>query len=536
MITPPRYLTGFALARLPHLDTDTVVLGTGVAGMQAARAAAAAGNDVLLICKQAWDDSDTALAQGGIAVVLDAADSVEAHVEDTLAAGAGLCDRARVELMVREGIDRTRDLVAEGLRLDTGADGELHHAREGAHRLGRVVHIGGDATGRGLAAFLHARVQQQPRIRLLEHVCAVDLLTADGFCRGVLVLDIRSGNLLAVRAAATVIATGGVQRLYRESTAVEGITGDGVAMAYRAGATVQDMEFMQFHPTALYVAGAPRFLLSEALRGEGGILRNRAGAAFMARYDARAELAPRDIVTRAIIDEMAARGDTNVLLDVTALGRPTLWARFPTIARQCQLYGIDIAQQPIPVRPAAHYFMGGIVTDEFGRTQLPGLLACGEAASTGVHGANRLASNSLLEGLVYGWRAGMAAGEYARQAQLPPWPRFDAPTAAAGGRALNLADMRNALQSLLWRKAGIFRDGAALAEAEDMIGFWSEYVFPEPLTGRDGFELKNALTVAALIVHAARARTESRGAHFRRDCPPPADPAWARHLTWRRAE
>ena len=524
MIRPPRYLTGFALSRLPQLHTDTVVIGTGVAGLQAARAAAASG-EVLLLCKQAWDESDTALAQGGIAVAMAEGDSLDGHVEDTMAAGAGLCDRAMVELLVREGVERTRELVQRGLRLDAGADGAPHLTREGAHRQGRVVHIGGDATGRGLVAFLHGEMRREPRIRLLEHVLAVDLLVADGYCRGVLVHDVRSGNMLAVLAAATVLATGGAQRIYRESTAAEGITGDGIAMAFRAGAALSDLEFMQFHPTALYVAGAPRFLISEALRGEGGVLRNRRGERFMERYHEQAELAPRDIVTRAIIEEMGRTGATSVWLDATALGRAQLWERFPTIARCCQLYGIDITARPIPVRPAAHYFMGGIAVDDYGRTGVAGLYAGGEAACTGVHGANRLASNSLLEALVFSHQAAQAAKETLpgllakERSPMPEWNPFGATDSE---EAVVVSHNWDEIRRCMWNYVGIVRTDRRLLRAQHRIDLIQqeiqEYYWNFIITS-DLLELRNIATVADLIIRMALRRKESRGLHYNLDYP-----------------
>src|SRR2546423_11822069 len=389
-------------------ETDFIVVGSGVAGLRAALEIAAAGPRVLLLTKERTGESNTEYAQGGVAVVLAEDDEVALHEADTIAAGAGLCDAAAVGVLVRAGQRYMRELIAWGAEFDR-AQGQLLFTQEAAHSRRRILHAHGDATGSEIVRALVARVSGEPLIELLPHAGVEELLVALGCCTGVRYLDPRVRAAMTLRARAVVLASGGAGQVYLHTTNPAGATGDGMAMAYAAGAEVADMEFVQFHPTALNVEGAPRFLLSEAMRGEGGVLRNAAGRRFMPRYTDAAELAPRDIVTRSIVAEMERTATRTVFLDMTAFDAAYLRRRFPKIYSTCMRYGLDLAREPVPVSPAAHYIMGGVRTDLEGRTTLPGLYAAGEVACTGVHGANRLASNSLLEGLVFGARAGRAA-------------------------------------------------------------------------------------------------------------------------------
>src|SRR5918997_97427 len=391
-------------------ETDFVVVGTGVAGLRAALELAHAGARVVALTKERARESNTEYAQGGVAVALADDDEARLHEDDTHAAGAGLCDAEAVRLLVGEGQAYVRELIEWGAEFDREG-GRLLFTREAAHSRRRILHAGGDATGHEIMRALLARAGREPLVEFVPHAGAEELIVAAGACRGVRYLDPVTRGPRSLRARAVVLAAGGAGQLYLHTTNPQVATGDGMAMAYHAGAELADMEFVQFHPTALNAEGAPRFLLSEAMRGEGGVLRNAEGRRFMPRYDERAELAPRDIVTRSIVAEMERTATRTVFLDMTALAPAYLRSRFPKIYDTCLRFGLDIARDPVPVSPAAHYFMGGVRTDLEGRTTLAGLYAAGEVACTGVHGANRLASNSLLEGLVFGARAGRAAAE-----------------------------------------------------------------------------------------------------------------------------
>src|SRR5215813_3558292 len=385
-------------------QTDFIVIGSGIAGIRAAVELAPAGRTVVLT-KDRITESNTEYAQGGIAVALSEEDDLSLHFQDTIDAGDGLCDAEAVKVLVQEGPPRITELIRHGAEFDRKG-GELAFTREAAHSRSRVIHARGDATGREIVRALITWSRQLDQIEYLPHSCTQSLIVKDSRCVGVTYIEPVTNRIRALYARAVVLATGGAGQLYLHTTNPDVATGDGQAMAYRAGAVMADMEFIQFHPTALAVEGAPRFLLSEAMRGEGGILRNPAGERFMPRYDKRAELAPRDVVSRSIYFEMKRGGWPFVYLDLRALDRGFVRERFPQIHATCLLYNIDVTRDLIPVSPAAHYIMGGVKTDTFGRTSIPGLFAAGEVACTGVHGANRLASNSLLEGLVFGARAG----------------------------------------------------------------------------------------------------------------------------------
>lgn len=513
---------------MPIYRSGVLVVGGGVAGATAALAAAEAGAEVALLTKAGLVESNTVYAQGGVAAVLAPQDSLEAHIEDTLAVGYGLSERAAVDSIVRAGPAAIAALDRRGARWDRLRDGSFDLSREGGHSHPRVVHARGDATGRELQEVLVAALRAHPRITLFPETFVIDLLCAhDGRVVGALARTAR-GDQAVFSAGAVVLATGGAGQLYRETTNPAIATGDGVAIGFRAGATVRDLEFFQFHPTLLYIAGAARVLISEIVRGAGGVLRDRHGVRFMEHVPG-AELAPRDVVSRAIFQRMVATQDTSVYLDLSSVqGDPH--ALFPGISRVCRYFGIDIARDPVPVRPGAHYMIGGLETDLEGHTTVPGLWAVGECASSGIHGANRMGSNSLLEGLVLGERTGLSAAEEAQGKSIQDW-RVRAPratTAAPDGMRVNIQDVTYSLKSLMWRQMGVERTGAQIEDAVEKIRLWSRAVgelgAPEPAT----WELVNMLTVAHLAALGAVVRTESRGVHHRTDHPV-TDPAWRAH-------
>ena len=523
-----QYLIEFDTKSLPHVFTDVLVVGSGVAGLSAALQAAKSAS-VLVTSKDTLFEGSTHYAQGGIAAAMAPGDRVLDHVADTRAAGQQLCDARIVSSVLREGPKRVRELIDIGARFDR-EKGKLSFAQEGGHRAARVIHAKGDATGAEVEATLLRAVKDNPEIQTLPHSFAIDLLVIAGTCHGALVSNQIRGATL-VWAKETILATGGCGQVYRETTNPEIVTGDGIAMAYRAGAAVKDVEFYQFHPTTLYIAGAARSLISEAVRGEGAVLRTRDGDAFMERYSPLADLAPRDVVSRAIVSEMRAKGDTNVYLDATHIPTKRLYRRFPGIRDICASFGIDIATDLIPVRPSAHYMVGGVAVNAKGQTTIRNLYACGEVACTGLHGANRLGSNSLLEGLVFGHRAGRRAGREAkaRGGVAVPHTLVGRSTAEARGD-IDVRDVRNALKSLMWRAVGIERDGAGLEEAVNQINAWRSYVMDKEFASVMGWELQNMLTVARLIAWAAAQRKESRGVHFRRDYPKANTRGCARHI------
>jgi L-aspartate oxidase len=525
------------------VETDFIVVGSGIAGLRAALEAAQRGARVSVLTKERASESNTEYAQGGVAVALSEDDEVSLHEEDTIEAGAGLCDRAAVEVLVEEGRKFIRELIEWGTEFDREG-GRLVFTQEAAHSRRRILHAHGDATGREIVRALIARARREPNIEFLVHSATESLLVDEsGRCEGVRYLDSRVRAPRELRGRAVVLATGGAGQLFQHTTNPEVATGDGIAMAYDAGAEVADMEFVQFHPTALSVEGAPRFLLSEAMRGEGGVLRNAAGRRFMQRYDERGELAPRDIVSRSIVAEMERTAPRAVYLDMTALDARYLRGRFPKIYQTCLGYGLDLAREPAPVSPAAHYSMGGIRTDLEGRTTLPGLYAAGEVACTGVHGANRLASNSLLEGLVFGARAGRAAAEdsekenakreHLREAQAATRAEARRNEAASNESAgaddprrdvsrgeIALA-VRKRVRRLMWERVGILRTRHSLQRALREFEQIAQAHLRPPS--------RNFLTVAMLVTRAALWREESRGAHYRLDYPERDDQHWRVH-------
>ena len=488
------------------MSPDFLVIGAGVAGLRAAIELAEAGR-VLVVAKDSLRESSSEYAQGGVAVALSDDDEVGLHERDTLYAGDGLCDRPAVRVLVEEGPAEIRQLMAWGAEFDREG-GKLAFTREGAHSRNRILHAHGDSTGREIARTLYRKAASLAGVTFRSFAASTDLVVEDG-AAGATLYDAAAQTEYAIRARAVLLATGGLGRVFLNTTNPDVATGDGVAMAYRAGAEIADIEFVQFHPTALAVEGAPRFLLSEALRGEGAVLTNTQGERFMERYHELKELAPRDVVARAIAAEMRRTGAPHVFLDVSHRGADFARKRFPRIYETCLRYGVDIGSGPAPVAPAAHYAMGGVWTDLDGRTSLPGLFAAGEAACTGVHGANRLASNSLLEGLVYGARAGRAMRECdpARVEGGREKVRRAAPDTAIEG-----------IRRIAWEQCGIVRSGEGLHKACDLLA----EIVP------DGPESRSMREVALLIARCALARTESRGAHFRSDYPDPS-PEFERH-------
>jgi L-aspartate oxidase len=528
-MTPRRYLTAFGPKHTPHLFTDILVIGAGIAGLRASLEIPPQFK-VLVVTKDDIQQSNSNYAQGGIAGVLAPEDRFENHIEDTLTAGAGLCDRKIVEMVVREAPAQINDLIGWGTKFDE-EDGHLALTREGGHSHRRIVHALGDATGHEVMRAIIARAQQAPHISIWDQTFTVDLLTQGGACVGALVDQPRHERLL-IWAKQTVLASGGAGMVYRETTNPPVATGDGMAAAYRAGAQLRDMEFMQFHPTVLYVAGSSRFLISEAVRGEGAYLRDKNGERFMPAEDPRAELAPRDIVARAIVRRMERTQHPNVYLDLSHLDSELVRRRFPGIATVCRGFGLDITHDPIPVRPGAHYMIGGVTVDEQGRTSVPGLWAAGEVTSSGLHGANRLASNSLLEGLVYGASCGRGAVEAAAKSAdsfvvQPVASRHD--TDPFGG--LDVADVTNSLRSLMVRHVGVVRNREGMREAERNVAFWCRYALARSFETRAGWELQNLLTIALAMIRSALSRDESRGVHFRSDFPERDEVHWGqRHV------
>jgi L-aspartate oxidase len=501
-------------------ETEYLIVGAGIAGLRAAIELCETGR-VLVVTKEALGESNTNYAQGGIAVAMGGDEDVSLHLEDTIRAGDGLVDREAAQVLVEEGPLRVEELLRWGTGFDR-ENGELMLTREGAHSRNRILHANGDATGAEIGRSLLAHAREQKNITLLEWTTTVDLIVEDGAVAGAVLLD-AAGELVAVRARAVLLASGGAGQVYSDTTNPAVATGDGIAMAWRAGAEISDMEFYQFHPTALSLPNVPRFLLSEALRGEGAYLRNERGERFMERYHPLLELAPRDVVARAITREgMGPKGEPlPMYLDMRHVKGIDLHKRFPGISAFLSQFGLELSRDLIPVRPAAHYLMGGVRTDADGRTSLARLYAAGEVACTGVHGANRLASNSLLEGLVFGARAASAM----REAGAVETDRASLVREYAAAPAKNEAGLLKKLQLAMWQDAGLLRDSAGLEAVRQEL----EHLRTAPAAERSSLELANLHAVAELVVISALAREESRGAHYRNDFPERDDTHFAKH-------
>ncbi len=542
-----RYLIPFRSSLLPQIFTDTLVIGTGVAGLRAA-IAAAEGGDVIVLSKDGTEESNTAWAQGGIAAVMATDDTVESHVQDTLTAGVGLCDEPSVRFICEQAPERMAELVQWGMRFDRKDGKDLSLGREGGHSHSRILHANGDATGAELSRCLVMKLAGTPHIRLFTDCFALDLITPSNEpgapVMGAITHHPRYG-LQMIWAKSTILATGGAGMVFRETTNPKCATADGLAMAYRAGAAVQDLAFVQFHPTTLYLAGRPRSLITEAVRGEGAHLLDHTGHRFMTEVHPMAELAPRDVVSRAIVHRLATHGGTHVFLDVRHID---FAGRFPGSRSYCGV-DLDPTKDLIPVNPAAHYTVGGVATDLIGRSTVPGLFAVGEVASCGLHGANRLASNSLLEGLVVGEAAGRAAAGMARAMHAPigapadhdegvfAWPdselsgkttRFRPPPSPvpvisdirpSDNAELDLSDVLSSLRSAMWRNAGVERSGQRLKDVAEMIDFWARYTLDKIFDSPPGWQTQNLLLAAALVAQSAYWREESRGGHLRMDTP-----------------
>ena len=515
---------------------DYLVLGSGIAGLSFALKVADSGS-VAIVTKAEPDEGNTKYAQGGIAAVVDPGDSAESHIQDTLVAGAGLCEREAVEVVVHEGPARVQELVQMGAQF-TRENGQLHLGREGGHSANRIVHAA-DATGREVESTLLEAVARHSNITMFTHHFALELITEhhlgqhvsrlrdDMNCFGAYVLDTRADNVETMLASATLLATGGSGHVYLHSTNPDVATGDGIAMAYRAKAKIENMEFVQFHPTSLYYPEANSFLITEAVRGEGGILLNKSGRRFMPDYDDRAELAPRDIVARAIDDQLKKSGDPYVLLDISHVNKDHVISHFPNIHKVCKDYGIDMTREPIPVVPAAHYQCGGVRTDLYGKTSINGLYACGEVACTGLHGANRLASNSLLEGLVFAERAAQAAKKSAPSAVIPDGiPEWDYSGTEAPHEWVLVSHNQEELRRIMWNYVGIVRSGLRLDRARRrtrLLYEETEDFYRRSRVSRGLCELRNMIAVAYLIIKSAGMRRESRGLHYMLDYPEPSN-------------
>jgi L-aspartate oxidase len=509
---------------------DYIIVGSGIAGLYIALLAIERGS-VLILTKGSIDDCNTKYAQGGIAVAMGKDDSPEIHFKDTMAAGDGLCDAGAVRILTKEAADCVADLIKFGVPFDT-LDGEITLTREAAHSVPRIMHAGGDATGEHIEVTLSRQVRSTP-IKVLENCLASEILVQNGRVIGVRALDCHTGSVEQYSCKFLILATGGAGRLFKYTTNSDVVTGDGIALAFDAGAEISDMEFFQFHPTVLRLPGVAPFLISEAVRGEGGILRNVEGHRFMPDYAAEAELATRDIVARSIVYEMKKTHSDRVFLDVTHLPPRLITTRFPHIYRFCRDHGLDITKGLIPVAPAAHYLMGGVRVNSWGETNIPGLFAAGETACTGVHGANRLASNSLLESVVFSKRI----VQRTEMATLPRHRKKRSDEAISSNLPrrevlpkvppLNLPN----LQSLMWDKVGIIRSGKSLKEAASILATW-ESVLSQP-SDRPSYEVNNLVLCARLMTEAALLREESRGAHFRTDFPR-TSPEWQRHIVFRK--
>jgi len=507
---------------------DYIIIGSGIAGLYTALLAREQGT-VLVITKGSIEDCNTRHAQGGIAAAIGRDDSPDLHFKDTIAAGDGLCDEEAVRILVDEAPARIAELVNLGVPFDT-MNGSIALTLEAAHSVPRILHAGGDATGEHIEVTLSRRVRAA-RIPVLEDSQAAEILVENNSVSGINVLDCHSGSTEMFECRHLILATGGAGQLFKFNTNSDIATGDGIALAFKVGAEIMDMEFFQFHPTALHLPGVMPFLISEAVRGEGGILRNAEGHRFMPAYTPQGDLAPRDVVARSILHEMKKVGSDRVYLDVTHLSPYLITTRFPHIYRFCLDHGLDITKEPVPVAPAAHYMMGGVKTNVWGETNISGLFATGETACTGVHGANRLASNSMLEVVVFSKRImertnkGTKTGSTSAPKRREVHHKLSKKKAVESAPAANFAS----LQQLIWNDVGVIRDGGGLARAASILAVW-QHSLPPP-TDRPSYELHNLVLTGRLIAEAALLREESRGAHFRSDFPQ-TSAEWQRHTVF----
>jgi len=533
---PRRYLVDIDSISTSQLFADCVIVGGGIAGLRAA-IEAADHRTIVIVCKGSIDESNTWNAQGGIASVLRQEDTFEAHVADTLRTGGGIADPQIVEQVVRQGPELVRQLQEWGAGFDQ-VNGQIDTTLEGGHSHARVLHAHGDETGRAIAEARIAKVRSKSNIRVIENFFTIDLLTdptrggapgKENRCIGIIGHSEDHG-LQIVWAANTILATGGGGQLYRETTNPSVATPDGLALAYRAGAVRRALEVVPVQPSPRYIAGASRALITETLRGEGAYLLDTKGRRFMEDYDEAGELAPRDVVSRAILAQMRKTDATHVYLDIRHMDKEYFAKRFPLLSDLCESFDIDVSHDLIPVRPSAHYMVGGVKTDALARTNIENLYACGEVASTGLHGANRLGSNSLLEGLVFGKLAGQAvlASEPSDLTSLKhPVIRYNIPHSDRS--QLDTADVRNSLRALMWRNVGITRRAQPLAETQEIIRFWHRYVMDKVFDAREGWECQNMLTTSLLMAHCADLRKESRGVHYRMDHTQTDDKRFRRH-------
>ena len=506
---------------------DVLIIGSGVAGLRAG-IELSKFSDVLIISKDAITEGSTEYAQGGVAVALSDEDTISIHRDDTLYAGDGLCDEKAVDVLVEEGPGRIIELIHWGTKFDRDGS-KLAFTREAAHTKSRILHAHGDSTGREIQRSLMSRAINSDRLEFWDYTFTVDLLIRNGECCGANVLKgADKKSVIAIISKVVILATGGNGRIYERTTNPPVSTGDGIAIAYRAGAEVMDMEFVQFHPTTLHLTKERGFLLSESMRGEGGILKNIKNERFMINYHKMEEMAPRDVVCRAIVAEMGKTGANYVYLDLTHIKQDYLKARFPKVYAKCLEFDLDITKDKIPVEPSAHYAMGGVRTDLYGKTSIPRLFACGEVACTGVHGANRLASNSLLEGVVFGARCGLSAAKYVLDREFQEWdvknPLKETPIPNS---SITLEDIKR-LRTCMWENVGIIRCGKSLARAKKILEELSDKTNP---SCKDwlSHEFRNMVTVGSLAVETAILRTESRGAHYRSDFPDKEEKRWHKH-------
>jgi L-aspartate oxidase len=529
----PRYLVDFHPKQLPHFFTDVLVIGGGLAGLRAANAIDPSLH-AIVVTKDKLQESNSNYAQGGIASVWDPEDCFEDHVQDTLEAGGNFCDAQVVDMVVREAPTRVAELIQWGTNFDSRG-GQLLLGREGGHRHERILHALGDATGKEVMRAVIERTRMLANVQIWEQTFTIDLITRNGQCYGG-ILAREGAAPCMVWAKQTILCTGGCGQVYRETTNPRVATGDGHALAYRAGARLRDMEFMQFHPTVLYIAGSSRTLITEAIRGAGAYLVDCNDHRFMSDYDQRLELAPRDVVSQSIVRQMEKTQHPCVYLSLRHMKPAEVYESFPGFTASCKKFGLDPSRDPIPVRPGAHYMVGGVEVDQAGRTSVAGLWAAGEVTSSGLHGANRLASNSLLEGLVYGARAGALASAAAEATgdDLRALP-IEGCGRAVPVEPLDITDIRNAVQSLMWRRVGVRRQARQLEDALQEFNAYARYVLAYRFDSVEGWELQNLLTVAHLMTGAALAREESRGVHNRVDFPKTNDDQWRKHVVFHRS-